>query len=76
MEGMVDLRIGLAKGFAVIMALVLLCVVIYTVIKLRKQVKQVNNPENRQERSLLKDKFERGEISKEEYETGRTKNLK
>ena len=56
--------IGLESGPAVIIAVILLGVVIFTFIQLRKQVRHAKDKRNHQ----LRQRFEEGEISKSEYE--------
>lgn len=55
-------------GMVWIYGLVLLVVFIYTVAKLRKQAREAEDTRKRSSGDLLKAKYERGEISKVEYE--------
>lgn len=55
-------------GLVWIYALVILVVFIYTVIKLRKQARKAEGKAKQPSGALLKARYERGEISKEEYE--------
>lgn len=54
-------------GLVWIYGLILLVVFIYTVIKLRKQARKAEDA-SKKPSGELKAKYERGEISKEEYE--------
>lgn len=60
---------GWGKGFAIIMGLVLIAVIVYTVFALRKQVsKRENSTPKKPTAELLREEYARGEIDKEEYE--------
>lgn len=63
-EFLISLKIFTGTGYVWIYALILLAVVIYTIVELRRQV---GNAENKR-KSQLKERFKRGEISKEKYE--------
>lgn len=58
------LKSNVGTGFVWIYALVLLMVVIFTIIQLKKQVGEAKNKRKNQ----LRERFKRGEISKENYE--------
>ena len=66
---MYALRYGWGMGFAVIMGLVLIAVIIYTIVALRKQVSErEKTTHNKPTSELLREQYARGEITKEEYE--------
>lgn len=56
-------------GLGILMGLIIIAVGIYTIIKLRKQVREKEDSYPKKPASeLLKERYARGEISKEEYE--------
>lgn len=55
-------------GLVWIYGILLLVVFIYTVIKLKKQARKAEDATKKPSGDLLKARYERGEISKEEYE--------
>lgn len=55
-------------GYAWIFGLVIVAVLVYTFIKLRKQASNAEASQNKTTGDPLKQKYERGEISREEYE--------
>ena len=60
---------GWGMGFAIIMGLVLIAVIVYTVFALRKQVSEREKPTPKKPTAeLFRKQYARGEISKEEYE--------
>lgn len=69
---MFPLRFGISPGYAIIAAIVLVAVVIYTILAVRKQAsaaekKKEPNPSLKQ----LEERYQRGEINREDYESKR-----
>ena len=65
---MIALRFGFSPGYAIVMAIVLVAVVIYTIVAVRKQAaaaekKKKKNPALKQ----LEERYKRGEISREDF---------
>lgn len=65
---MIPLQFGISPGYAIISGIVLLAVLIYTILEVRKQAaaaeaKKTSDPAMKQ----LQERYERGEISKEDY---------
>ena len=76
---MFPLRFGISPGYAIITAIVLIVVVIYTIFAVRRQASEAAgkidpNPALKQ----LKERYERGEMSKRDYEAKkkRLKNMR
>lgn len=63
-EFIIYLKSNVGKGFVWVYALILLAVVIFTIIQLKKQVGEAKNKRKNQ----LRERFKRGEISKDNYE--------
>ncbi len=63
-EFLIYLKTVTGTGYVWIYALILLAIVIYTIVQLRRQVGAAEN----KRKSQLKERFKRGEISKEEFE--------
>ncbi len=59
---------GNLSGTAIIWGLVLLVVFIYTIIKLRRQARNAEDAGKKSSKDVLKARYERGEISRREYE--------
>lgn len=64
---LIYLKSTLGTGYVWIYALILLAVVIYTIVELRRQVGEVEDKRKNQ----LRERFKRGEISREDYEAER-----
>ena len=65
---------GWGMGFAIIMGMVLIVVIVYTFFALRKQVSErENSTPKKPTAELLREQYARGEISKEEYEARKRK---
>lgn len=60
-------------GYAWIFGIVIIAVLIYTFIKLRKQASDAEASQGRSTQDPLKEKYERDEISREEYERRKRK---
>lgn len=63
-EILIYLQSNVSTGFVYVYALILLAVVIFTIVQLKKQVREAKNKRKGQ----LKERFKKGDISKESYD--------
>ena len=59
---------GLGMGWGWIIGLIILAFVIWLIVKVVNRKKTPDQPDNKNPQDILKERYAKGEISKEEYE--------